>query len=387
MPLETASAIEWQHKIQLLAGRVAFFENQFTQTICRGFIVAGHSNGASVMLAHHGSPSFKSSAIGGINGDGWRVVTENGHHGWATELNRLHLEESQAVINVLKQEWINKVGYYPTPLPPPPSVEEQEMQTKAKAAKLAKLKPPKVTRKYTYVKFVGIELEGGWTIGKVPTGMGSDGSVHGVEGRVGELPSPKLRPREVPGWIIANHPTSVNRTCGMHVHISVKKAAMYDKLIDPRLTEFILKRLEEWGKKAPIKNKNFWSRIRGENSFCKKVFAPEGQINNPGKSGDRYTVINYTWRRFGTIECRVLPAFQTPIISAKAVLQVVDAIEDFLAEKMTSPEKDVAPTFMVKNTKSSGRKVFQLQSNLHDSLVVKKKDGKLLIYRVLGSGY
>lgn len=218
----------------------------------------------------------------------------------------------------------------------------------------------RLKKSYRYVDYVGIELEGGWSQARRPIKLDYDGSVNVQADWVGELPSPKLRPNEIEKWMTDNYPTSVNQTCGMHVHVSVKSRAHYIRLMDPTFQKFVLDALHNWGKSAKIIREHpFWSRLAGKNRFCQLLFQPEKQIMATGKSGDRYTALNYTWARYRTVECRILSAFKMPTVGINAVLTVVNAFEEFLR----------SPISRDKSPKAHSMRIFVDRSKLLPTIV------------------
>lgn len=184
--------------------------------------------------------------------------------------------------------------------------------------------------RYRYVNRVGIELEGGW-FDPVDFQLEHDGSVRVDADRSGEIPSPPLAPRAIPAWMREHYPDAVNASCGMHVHVSVKHQWHYARLMDREFLDFMKEALTAWGTRLAIRQDHpFWSRLRGENQYCTPEHHPELQIQHKDKGGERYTMLNYVWGRYRTVECRVLPAFAACEIGISAVYAVVDAFEAFL---------------------------------------------------------
>lgn len=201
--------------------------------------------------------------------------------------------------------------------------------------------PASPHRAYRYVHKVGVELEGGWN-DPLDFSLDHDGSVMVRAEYNGEIPSPPLAPRAVPAWMYEHYPDAVNATCGMHVHVSVRHQWHYARLMDPEFKDFLKASLTAWGKTLKIRPDHpFWSRLRGENHYCKDEFYPELQVQHKEKGGERYTMLNYTWARYRTVECRVLPAFAAAVIGVSAVGAVVDTFETYLRAKCRS----AAPSF------------------------------------------
>lgn len=191
------------------------------------------------------------------------------------------------------------------------------------------------------INLVGVELEGGWR--KPPEGVQlvHDGSIQNVGAvtptgtrerlHVGELPSAPMEVKNVPAWIKAYYPTSVNASCGLHVHMSFKSAYHYERLMEPEYPKTIQAYLIEWAKEEKLPETHaIWERLSGKNRFCLDAFAPDQQANNPRKiydhdnPGNRYSMINYCHALHGTLECRVLPMMETPAQAVRAVQRVLD---------------------------------------------------------------
>jgi len=170
------------------------------------------------------------------------------------------------------------------------------------------------------VHLVGTELEGGWN--KLPpnTNVIHDGSVRGMmhSDFIGELPSPPIELSALPRWMKQYYPTEVNATCGMHVHLSFKDAFIYQLLMDKRYPATVLDRTFKWATDKKLsKDHPIWGRLAGNCTYAQHKFYADIQANakrkefNRENEGHRYTVINYCWGRFQTLECRVLPMMST----------------------------------------------------------------------------
>lgn len=186
------------------------------------------------------------------------------------------------------------------------------------------------------VALVGVELEGGWA--ELPPGVDKldhDGSV--FQGRmppgakfIGELPIGPAMPAGIAKLIKDNHPSKVNATCGMHVHMSFDTLWYYQLLMVPEYQETILHYLTKWAKENGFSDKHcIWERLRGESKFCQKKFWPDAQASSKRKDhdqqrvGHRYTIIHYCGR-ISTVECRVLPMMNSKEKAVSAVHQVID---------------------------------------------------------------
>lgn len=197
---------------------------------------------------------------------------------------------------------------------------------------------------YKFVKYVGVELEGGWSSSRYHAfrDFGTakwhhDGSVSGDADYVGEFVTPRpMSPHEISAWIEKHHPEAddVDSSCGMHVHVSFKKLRYYASLMEQHFFAYFKDRLHTWGSKMNIRTsghgKNFWDRLGGRNDYCNDRFVPEAQLAWKEKISDRYTMLNFVWGLYGTIECRVLPMFKSAEIGQAAVHEILNIYEGYL---------------------------------------------------------
>ena len=149
---------------------------------------------------------------------------------------------------------------------------------------------------------------------------------------VGEYPSQILELKEYQGWMKKYYPSHVNESCGLHVHMSFKRALHYSMLMVPEYPQTIITYIAKWAleEKLPAKHP-IWDRLMGKSSYCKLDFFPDDQAHNPrknydhGAKGHRYTVINYCHAKTGgTLECRLLPMMSTADQGIRAVKRVID---------------------------------------------------------------
>jgi hypothetical protein len=190
---------------------------------------------------------------------------------------------------------------------------------------------------------VGVELEGAWT--KIPKGMSEiprDGSVNvevpagiilapGERLINGEIPSPVLQRKHLGSWMASFFPQYVNKTCGLHVHMSFANARHYALLMNKDYQDTMIAYLLKWAEQESVSKKHtFFDRMAGKNSYCKLDFAPDLQVGMTTKSysheipGGRYTALNFAHGQHSTIECRLLPMFETFDLSLRAVERVLD---------------------------------------------------------------
>lgn len=212
---------------------------------------------------------------------------------------------------------------------------------------------------------VGIELEGAWVHPPKRLAIHRDGSlqfpefqqqvvgpplptprqdrpteitVDGVTLYIGEVQSLPLLPASVEEFIRRAYPQHVNATCGLHVHLSFKNRFLYQRLMDSKFQDMMFRTITDWAedeKFGPLHP--IWHRLSGEHRQCKRWFAADRQIFVTRKIYDhdiphsRYTGVNYAWRLHGTIECRILPMFETPDQAVRGVNVVMRTTNQFLA--------------------------------------------------------
>jgi hypothetical protein len=248
-----------------------------------------------------------------------------------------------------------------------------------------------------YIDKVGIELEGGWLdrparikddisvqITDPPPTCNHEchcpecfpkGSLCGKKQyNTGEVASNPISPRYAPRWVRKAYPDTHNQTCGLHIHTSFKSIKDYKKLMDKKFYEFFLKRFKKWGEERKLpSNHPFWPRLRGENRFCYEGFIPEEQVQikvkNDGNRRSnvtgkeiRRTHLNYCYELHRTLECRMLPMFETPELANEAIEEYIQCIEDYLDQAPNIPDPP-AETITVKEVEQetdSGKKVSEL---------------------------
>lgn len=211
-----------------------------------------------------------------------------------------------------------------------------------------------------YINRIGVELEGGWNY-TPPSRVYGDGSVtvsrtstncrnteictnHNCSNceylefigdgnrHAGEVGSEPLRLKGALAFLDDNYPTETNESCGFHIHISLKNNHDYSRLMDRAFYSYLMVALENWGNENNIKNPQFWTRLEGENYFCKGDFIPDEQSVHTERNYERYTILNYSLGVHGTLELRVLPMFKK-VGTAKNVLEFyVKTVERYLSK-------------------------------------------------------
>jgi len=188
---------------------------------------------------------------------------------------------------------------------------------------------------------IGIEIEGGWDYEPAADIYG-DGSVSVGGDHSGEICSPPLSLPKVQAWMRENYPSFTNSTCGLHIHISLKRNLDYSRLMSPNFYTYFLHHIEKWAEGYILKSSPFWNRLRGANSYCRREFKADEQVLLTHKESPRYTHLNYCFSLHHTLECRLFPTFKQVEVACHAVRAFVDIVEAWLEQQ---PKKE--QSFMV----------------------------------------
>lgn len=222
---------------------------------------------------------------------------------------------------------------------------------------------------------IGIELEGGWT--RLPGGtnrLQHDGSVAIPQDgplplHLGELAIGPVTMLEWPKWVEANYPQKVNASCGMHVHLSPKTSLSYSRLMDPSYPGTVVAYVGRWAKAQGLaKDHPIWPRLKGKSIYCQHLYMAEDQIRNTGKDhnrerqGHRYTVINYCYGRYSTVECRLLPMMDN-VEDAKSLIQEYIDITNAFLRATRKKEFRHHVSAVVEDEGSSGSMVVEIPPN------------------------
>lgn len=168
---------------------------------------------------------------------------------------------------------------------------------------------------------------------------------------IGELPSPILTLDKWEQWLTQFYPQRINHTCGMHVHIGFMKGPTghmrYQRLMVPEFPKTVVEEFIKW---ASVNTE--WmpphfltDRLGGKSVYCQHTFVADGQVKKTRKDyehhtpDNRYSVINYCWSRFQTVECRLLPMFETAEQAIRAIKHLLLITNAFLVEMRKAEEK------------------------------------------------
>ena len=199
----------------------------------------------------------------------------------------------------------------------------------------------------SFIDKIGVELEGAWD--NEPDNYYGDGSVEfdndcscdsdpcecdSQYNFIGECSGRGVSLSEISDWVRNNYPNETNWSCGMHVHVSFLSDQHYTILTDKKFYKYFLERMNDFGKRLNIKNKDFWKRLRGTNTYCQNKFIPDNQLIT--NCDERYTHLNFCFGEHRTIECRLLPCFRDVDISIRAIEELIDIYESWLKRKYVS---------------------------------------------------
>lgn len=204
---------------------------------------------------------------------------------------------------------------------------------------------------------LGVELEGAWKILPDQTRLEPDGSVYKnpVTGQrnppaghqVGELPIGPIQPAAMPKFMRKYYPHKVDKTCGMHVHMSFESVYHYALLMVPEYQDTMTEYLRRWAKTEGFPEEHhIYDRLSGKSVFAQRKFWPDMQVtakkdHDQERPGHRYTIVHYCGRQM-TIEVRVLPMMDTvdqAIRGVKEVYNITNACLVVLGRKKEQRER------------------------------------------------
>lgn len=242
----------------------------------------------------------------------------------------------------------------------------------------------KPSKTYPWLNAIGVEMEGGWyramykdqIYPSLPRGfrygqMKTDSSVSGMseadrttKARVphqalmhpsGEYITPPLSLGRLLTQFDVMYPDLVNRTCGMHVHVSFRSTAHLRKLADEEFYKLFRARWKEWAEsgreKGLLSEYDYTSLMNrlgdgtgprnSRNGYCKDDFS-EFAAGLRGNQTDRYVALNVNcYRKLGTVECRLLPGFRDHKAAISAVKQLVRIYHEWLTGEYKVPPWEV----------------------------------------------
>jgi len=200
-------------------------------------------------------------------------------------------------------------------------------------------------KKFKFIQKVGVELEGGWENRPSGYDIHTDSSVSCRGTLKGESRTePKKSVAELFEEINTKYPDDIDKSCGFHVHISLKEG-MYPALMEEGFYKYFLYRMGILAKY--IRNagnetdyKNFLYCFGNHNTYCIRLFKPEEQMS--GKEGRRSMLNFCSIKKHGTLECRLFPMFEKRSTARMAAYEYIDTVETYLSKyKIEKIEKEV----------------------------------------------
>lgn len=188
-----------------------------------------------------------------------------------------------------------------------------------------------------YIKFIGLEVEGGWIVKPKDSKIHFDGSVKfaGKKAKdllVGEISSAPLAAENmesVEQWILTNWPHRRNKTCGFHIHVSFLQESDYRLLMTKAFYNVFLDSAMQFAREHRL-SKAFYSRLQGHNRYCQRTFRAKVQYARTNKAPCRYTHLNYCYSLRGTIENRLPTTQMTKEKAFNTILWFINTIEKYL---------------------------------------------------------
>jgi hypothetical protein len=132
----------------------------------------------------------------------------------------------------------------------------------------------------------------------------------------------------------------------MLVHLSFKNALTYQRLMDPRYPSTILAYVTKWAESEKLNKEHpLWPRLKNKSPYCQHKFDADGQCRSTQKDydrnreGNRYTVVNYSYGRHSTVECRLLPMMASAELAQRAIQNLIDVTNAYLLTAAGREEK------------------------------------------------
>lgn len=191
------------------------------------------------------------------------------------------------------------------------------------------------------IKKIGIEIESAWLRPELQQHLHDDASFSRADfppqyKSVGELVSAPMEdlPTAIQ-WIKNNYPegSGICPKTAIHIHLEIINVERYSQLMSTKFYEYFLQCMNKWGEDYSCTNEEFWNRLNGKNKYCKREFRPDVQaaMKEKGINNEtRRTQLNYPFRLFKTIECRLPPVFKNVKTTLSFLDALINCIEAFL---------------------------------------------------------
>lgn len=221
--------------------------------------------------------------------------------------------------------------------------------------------------KHKYPKFVsrlGIELEGLFHPDKARVKI-PDGKWKG-DGSLRTSPEfPNLITRELVSvplpnwdefnkWVWTHFNDATNESCGTHIHMSVNNGLYMTLMAEENgaLLEHTKRKFEAFLDNPPVSMlpktlTRLKSRMEGGSEYALWDSSGVGQLTS---GGNRYTVYNFcAYRKFRTMEFRLLPGFEKPQELTTCVLYWLNEVLVPFFKEFKAPEKVITQADLVVN--------------------------------------
>jgi len=149
---------------------------------------------------------------------------------------------------------------------------------------------------------------------------------------VGEIAShPFEKIANLLNFVDKNYTLKSNKTCGIHFHIKPQNNNEYSRLNTKRFYNDFVKAMQVFGESRHIDKKSeFWARLMGHNTgYARRKFRPYDAKR--GQDPERYNIINYCFKKHGTVEFRLLPTFQSKKLAIESIRFIYDFVNTWLA--------------------------------------------------------
>ena len=135
-----------------------------------------------------------------------------------------------------------------------------------------------------------------------------------------------------------NYPTETNESCGGHFHISFKDLRFYALLMELEFFQLMKENLLKWGQRRLNKEAyhKFENRLAGKSAphnycYSQDMFIPDSQVDR--SNSERYTHLNFDYQKHQTLEVRLLPQFQSPLVYLEAVDNILTTMRTYIQSK------------------------------------------------------
>lgn len=195
------------------------------------------------------------------------------------------------------------------------------------------------TNRNSRIDKVGVEVEGYWDdliaakAEAARLGMGRGCR----DGSLGDAYDGAWEFQTVPGplgsaleQVKAIYPDNYAADCGMHVHVSFKDAPITVGMFAcQEFFDYWASRWDAFGRAKNIAaSSEFWRRLRGENTYCRRPNVSMFYDRCNVVDMDRYNQINFSaWAEHRTIESRLLPLFRDSALALAAITETVDIFD------------------------------------------------------------